>query len=109
MSGKCRFSGVRAGKRVHSNAITGACTYRYPIRILPLLMSMNGAAMIPRYARPEMAELSTDQARYAAWTRGEVLATQAQANLGKVPATALDDIRRARVPAAARVAELERE
>ncbi|GAA0341205.1 adenylosuccinate lyase [Actinoallomurus spadix] len=65
--------------------------------------------MISRYSLPEMAELWSDQARYATWTRVEVLASQAQALLGRVPEAALADIRRARVPAAARVAELERE
>ncbi|MEW2353483.1 adenylosuccinate lyase [Spirillospora sp. NPDC029432] len=65
--------------------------------------------MIARYSLPEMAELWTDQARYATWAEVEVLASQAQALLGRVPEDALADIRRARVPSAARVAELERE
>ncbi|MFD4835519.1 adenylosuccinate lyase [Streptomyces uncialis] len=65
--------------------------------------------MISRYSLPEMAELWTDQARYTTWTKVEVLATEAQSRLGRVPASALADIRRARVPAAARVAEIERE
>ncbi len=65
--------------------------------------------MISRYARPEMADLWSDQARYATWAKVEVLATQAQALLGRVPEDALADIRRARVPSAARVAEIERE
>lgn len=65
--------------------------------------------MIPRYSRPEMAELWSDQARYATWAKVEVLASQAQAHLGRVPADALADIERARVPSAARVTEIERE
>lgn len=65
--------------------------------------------MISRYSLPGMAELWTDQSRYATWTRVEVLASEAQARIGRVPEGALADIRRARVPAAARVAELERE
>jgi len=56
-----------------------------------------------------MADLWSDQARYATWAKVEVLATQAQALLGRVPEDALADIRRARVPSAARVAEIERE
>lgn len=71
------------------------------MRILPL--------MISRYSMPEMAELWSDQARYSTWGRVEVLASTAQARLGRVPEEALADIRRARIPAAARVAELERE
>jgi adenylosuccinate lyase len=56
-----------------------------------------------------MADLWSDQARYATWAKVEVLASAAQALLGRVPETAVTDIRRARVPSAARVAELERE
>ncbi|GHF78197.1 adenylosuccinate lyase [Amycolatopsis bartoniae] len=65
--------------------------------------------MIPRYSRPEMAALWTDQARYDLWTRVEVLATEAQARLGRVPEDALAEIRRTPAPTAARVAEHERE
>jgi adenylosuccinate lyase len=63
--------------------------------------------MISRYSLPEMAELWSDQARYAVWAKVEVLAAQAQALLGRVPESAMADIRRAPVPSAARVAELE--
>lgn len=63
--------------------------------------------MIPRYTRPEMADLWSDQARYATWARVEVLVSEAQARLGRLPDDALADIRRARVPSAARVAEIE--
>lgn len=65
--------------------------------------------MISRYSRPEMTELWSDQARYATWVRVEVLASHAQAILGRVPDSALADIRSAPVPSAARVAEIERE
>jgi adenylosuccinate lyase len=65
--------------------------------------------MISRYSLPEMAELWSDQARYATWAKVEVLASSAQAVLGRVPVSALADIRRAPVPSAARVARLERE
>jgi adenylosuccinate lyase len=65
--------------------------------------------MIPRYTLPKMADLWSDDARYTTWTRVEVLASEAQAHLGRVPAGALDDIRRAAVPTAARVADIERE
>jgi adenylosuccinate lyase len=56
-----------------------------------------------------MAALWTDQARYAGWVRVEVLASEAQAQLGRVPAAALDDIRAAEVPSAARVAQIEQQ
>ena len=65
--------------------------------------------MISRYSLPDMAELWSDQARYATWAKVEVLAAEAQALLGRVPEGALADIRSAQVPSAARVAELERE
>lgn len=65
--------------------------------------------MIPRYTLPEMATLFTDDTRYATWVRVEILATEAQTKLGRVPAEALADIRLAPVPSAARVAEIERE
>ncbi|GGM05707.1 MULTISPECIES: adenylosuccinate lyase [Micromonospora] len=65
--------------------------------------------MISRYTLPEMADLLSDDARYRTWARVEVLATEAQVQLGRVPAAALDDIRRAPAPSARRVADLERE
>jgi adenylosuccinate lyase len=64
--------------------------------------------MIPRYAVPEMQELWTDDNRYRTWARVEVLATEAQAELGRVPTGALEDIRRAPAPSAGQVAEQER-
>jgi adenylosuccinate lyase len=67
------------------------------------------AIMIPRYTLPEMAELWTDDARYATWTRVEVLAAEAQTAVGRVPPEALVDIQRAPAPSALRVADLERE
>ncbi len=42
--------------------------------------------MIPRYALPEIADLFTDDARFAAWLEVEVLAVEAWAELGVVPA-----------------------
>ena len=42
--------------------------------------------MIARYSRPEMAALFTDEARFAAWLEVEVLACEAWAKLGVIPA-----------------------
>src|SRR5437764_12114234 len=75
----------------------------------PQFRSRRTTVMISRYSLPEMAELWSDQARYASWAKVEVLAAEAQALLGRIPEGAVADIRRARVPSAARVAELERE
>jgi adenylosuccinate lyase len=65
--------------------------------------------VISRYSLPEMAALWSDQARYTTWVRVELLASQAQAQLGRVPEDALEDMRRAPVPLAARVAEIEQQ
>ena len=42
--------------------------------------------MIPRYSLPEIADLFTDEARFTAWLEVEVLAVEAWAELGVVPA-----------------------
>ncbi|MEU0162925.1 adenylosuccinate lyase [Streptomyces sp. NPDC006261] len=65
--------------------------------------------MISRYALPEMAELFSDRFKYETWVRVEILASEAQARLGRVPQEAVEDMRRARVPLASRVAEIEKE
>ncbi|MGH9268982.1 MAG: adenylosuccinate lyase, partial [Acidimicrobiales bacterium] len=55
--------------------------------------------MIPRYSRPEMAALFTDEARFGRWIEIEVLALEAWAALGVVPAGAARAVRE-RAPAA---------
>jgi adenylosuccinate lyase len=42
--------------------------------------------VIPRYQLPEIAELFTDQARFATWLEVELLAIEAGAKLGVIPA-----------------------
>ncbi|MFI7099193.1 adenylosuccinate lyase [Streptomyces sp. NPDC050161] len=64
--------------------------------------------MIPRYSLPEMAELWTDEAKYASWVHVEVLACEAQARLGKVTDADLATIRAGRVPTPDEVREQER-
>ena len=44
--------------------------------------------MIPRYAPAAMAELFSDEARFAMWLRVELLATEGWAEVGDVPAEA---------------------
>ncbi len=63
--------------------------------------------MISRYRLPEMAALWTDEAKYSSWVRVEVLACEAQAKLGTIPAAALTAIRLGRVPSPERVVEHE--
>lgn len=48
--------------------------------------------MIPRYTRPEMAELWSDRHRFEIWLRIEVLACEAHARLGNIPNEALAEI-----------------
>jgi adenylosuccinate lyase len=45
-----------------------------------------GHTVIPRYSLPQMASLWTDEARVATWLEVEILATEAWAALGVVPA-----------------------
>ncbi len=49
--------------------------------------------MIPRYSRPEMVELWSDRSRYDIWLRIEVLACEAMAARGEIPADDLEQIR----------------
>jgi adenylosuccinate lyase len=49
--------------------------------------------MIPRYSRPEMKQLWSDESRFAAWLRVEIAATEVLADKGVVPAEALRAIK----------------
>ena len=49
--------------------------------------------MIPRYTLPEMGAIWTDENKFSIWERIEVLAAEAWARLGVVPADAADAIR----------------
>ena len=64
--------------------------------------------MIDRYAPPEMVQLWSDQHRFELWLRVEILAAEAWAELGRVPADALPRIRQATFDVA-RIAEVEAE
>ncbi len=50
--------------------------------------------MIPRYSRPEMTKLWEPENRYRAWLEVELLACEANAKLGLIPAKALATIRK---------------
>ena len=52
--------------------------------------------MIPRYSRPEMARLWSDENRFATWLEVEIAATEVLAERGVVPKEALAAIRRRR-------------
>jgi adenylosuccinate lyase len=49
--------------------------------------------MIPRYSRPEMARIWSDENRFAAWLKVEIAATEALAEAGIVPREALSAIK----------------
>lgn len=65
--------------------------------------------MIPRYSRPEMARIWSDESRYGAWLEVELAATEVLADRGVVPREALQAIREKARFDAARIDEIERE
>jgi adenylosuccinate lyase len=65
--------------------------------------------VIPRYSRPQMARLWSEENKFATWLRVELAATEVLAERGTVPAEALSAIRaRARFDVA-RIEEIEKE
>jgi adenylosuccinate lyase len=49
--------------------------------------------VIPRYSRPEIADLFTDDARFGAWLEVEILAVEAWAEIGVIPAADAKSVR----------------
>ncbi|MGH2706255.1 MAG: adenylosuccinate lyase [Actinomycetota bacterium] len=64
--------------------------------------------MIDRYTRPEMAAVFSDEARFGHWLRIEILATEARAERGEVPAGDLEEIKAKAAFDPRRVRDLER-
>lgn len=63
--------------------------------------------MIPRYTRPEMGAIWTEENRYNSWLEVEILAAEAWAELGEIPK---EDVKKIRANAAfdvARILEIE--
>lgn len=50
--------------------------------------------MIPRYSRPQMAAIWTDQAKWRTWFDIELLACEAWAQVGKIPPEAVEKIKK---------------
>lgn len=65
--------------------------------------------MIPRYSRPGMASLWTEEAQFRTWLDIEVLACEGWAKVGKIPKEALKDIKEKANFETEKVLELERE
>lgn len=65
--------------------------------------------MIPRYSRPEMASIWTDENKMATWLKVEIAVCEAWHEHGLIPADALNDIREKAAFDVARVLEIEKE
>jgi adenylosuccinate lyase len=65
--------------------------------------------MIPRYSRPEMARLWSDENRFATWLEVEIAATEVLVERGVVPREALAAIKEKARFDVARIEEIERE
>ena len=65
--------------------------------------------MIPRYTRPEMAALWTDEHKFATWLKVELAAAEAMAAAGEIPAADMRTIRRKASFDIARIGEIEAE
>lgn len=65
--------------------------------------------MIPRYSRPEMSSIWTDEAKYANWLRVEIAVCEAWAKYGKIPKKAVETIKKKAGFDVARINELEKE
>src|ERR1051325_7602185 len=53
--------------------------------------------MIPRYSRPEMAAIWSEQNKMAAWLQVELAVCEAWTELGVIPAADMEQIRKARL------------
>ncbi|MCI0482036.1 MAG: adenylosuccinate lyase [Candidatus Dadabacteria bacterium] len=65
--------------------------------------------MIPRYSRPEMSSIWTDEAKYANWLRVEIAVCEAWARYKKIPKKSVETIKKKAGFDVARINELEKE
>jgi adenylosuccinate lyase len=65
--------------------------------------------MVPRYTRPEMGRIFSDENRFAQWLEVELATTEALADIGQVPADAARALRRHASFDVQRIHEIERE
>ena len=65
--------------------------------------------MIPRYSRPQMAAIWSDQTKYSIWLEIETLAAEALEQLGQIPAGTAKVLREKGAFDIARIDEIERE
>jgi adenylosuccinate lyase len=64
--------------------------------------------MIPRYTRPEMGKIWTDQRKYETWLQIELLVCEALSELGQIPREVVREIREKATFDARRVDEIEK-
>ena len=65
--------------------------------------------MIPRYTRPAMGRIFSDENRFSQWLAVELAASEALAETGEVPADAARALRQHATLNVARIHEIERE
>jgi len=65
--------------------------------------------LIPRYSRPEMSSIWTDEAKYAGWLRVEIAVCEAWAKYRKIPKKAVETIKKKAGFDVARINELEKD
>ena len=65
--------------------------------------------MIERYTRPEMGRIWSDEHRFETWLQVEILACEAQRDMGRIPAEAVEIIREKAAFDVDRIAEIEAE
>ena len=65
--------------------------------------------MIPRYTRPEMGRIWSEENKYRQWLEVELASAEALAEIGQVPAEAARELRRHASFQVARIQEIERE
>ena len=66
-------------------------------------------ALIERYTLPEMGELWTDEYKFKTWLQVEIAVCEAQAELGRIPQAAVDEIKAKANFDVARILEIEAE
>lgn len=66
-------------------------------------------SLIERYTLPEMGELWTDQYKFETWLQVEIAVCEAQAQLGRIPAEAVETIKEKANFEVARILEIEAE
>src|SRR6202035_4884831 len=77
---------------------------------VPLITSTGGdTALIPRYTRPEMGRIWSDENRFRTWLAVEVAATETLAEAGMVPKSAAKAIRERANFSVERIHEIEAE